>query len=321
MRDKVARMLLKQPLNYRGLSFFDLPVSIYSSLVEGMVDEHRWHFQYNNTESHMAFLEDWGPRMVSWARGLTFPKGSVHLDIGAGEGILSYLVARQGYHSIAVDLGATILHSATLFKAAVDDGPEAGPDASMELWVADIYNLPIRAESVDFVTIKQVLHHLDDLDGLMREVARVLKPDGVVYLLWEPFFVSIPVWKWAYARHNRPRELAVGVHHVYHTYWDYARLFRRWVKDPVIDLEFERKKPQHRITRNRFTQGSACMHGRIRKDRGSIRENSDRIQINPADFLGEEFLPEGLTTTRRRRQYLDALLAGDDPKAPLLQTA
>ena len=48
----------------------------------------------------------------------------------------------------------------------------------MELWVADIYNLPIRAESVDFVTIKQVLHHLEDLEGLMREVARVLKPDG-----------------------------------------------------------------------------------------------------------------------------------------------
>jgi ubiquinone/menaquinone biosynthesis C-methylase UbiE len=247
--------------------------------------------------------------MLSWSRRLSFPKGSIHLDVGAGEGILSYLVASCGYHSIAVDLSATILHSATLFKSEIDDGANASEARSMELWVADIYDLPLESGSVDFVTIKQVLHHLDDLDGLMQELSRVLKPDGVVYLLWEPFFMSIPLLRQRYVSANRPRELAMGIHHIYHTYWTYDRLFRRWLVDPVIEREFEVSKPQHHVTRNRFTSGSVSIHGRFKPHVERRRKPNERRQIQPEDFLCEKFIPEGLRTTRRRKEFLDALLA------------
>jgi hypothetical protein len=120
MTTAIASVLLRDPIDYRGLSFFDLPSATYASLVEGMADEHRWHFASNDTDSHMAFLEQWAPRLLEWSRDLPFPKGSVHLDLGAGEGALSYLVARRGYHSIAVELSATILLSATLFQAGVE---------------------------------------------------------------------------------------------------------------------------------------------------------------------------------------------------------
>ncbi len=230
MTTNVAQLLRKQSedhLDYLGLSFFDLPNATYTELVAGMADEHVWHFENNTTESHMAFLRQWGPRLVEWSAHLPFPQGSVHLDLGAGEGILSYLVAQRGYHSIAVELSATILHSATLFQSGLY-GPHCSKHSSMDLWVADIYDIPLKAASVDFVTIKQLLHHLHDPDRLLQEVSRVLKPNGIVYI-WEPFYVSIPLLRWYFLKHTRPRELSLGIHHVYHTYWTYRRLFKRWL--------------------------------------------------------------------------------------------
>ena len=311
MRPAVQRRLLKQPVEAQGLSFFDLPRAAYQTLAEGVADECRWHFQRNGADDHMAYLRTWGARLASWSRGLAFPKGSVHLDIGAGEGVLSYLVARRGHHSIAVDLSATILHSASLFKAGVEEGPGASQDASMALWVADIYNLPLKPQSVDFVTVKEVLHHLDDLDGLMRELSRVLKPNGMVYL-WEPFFISVPVWRAYFERRTRPRELALGIRHVYHTYWTYQKLARRWLVDPVIEREFELTKLQHHLTRNRFTQGEVFIRGRIKSAPDPAPLESERRQIRPEDFLFEDLLADGLRTTLRRKAFLDELLAQED---------
>jgi ubiquinone/menaquinone biosynthesis C-methylase UbiE len=304
MTADVASLLLRNPADYRGLSFFDLPSAIYPALVEGMTDENRWHFQENTTESHMEFLREWGPRLVEWSTQLRFPQGSVHLDVGAGEGILAYLVAQRGYHSIAVELSATILHSATLFQAGLSDNKHS----SMDLWVADIYKLPLKTASVDFVTIKQVLHHLNDLDGLMQEVSRVLKPGGVVYV-WEPFFVSVPLLRQYFLKRTRPYELSRGIHHVYHTHGTYERLLKRWLVKPRIQREFKSGKLQYYVTRNRFTNGAIYAEGTIKPYRQSPEKPSERRRIQPEDFLHEDLLAEGLKTTRVRKDFLDSLIA------------
>jgi ubiquinone/menaquinone biosynthesis C-methylase UbiE len=253
----------------------------------------------------MAYLRAGAPRLVEWTGKLPFPQGSVHLDIGAGEGILSYLVAQRGYHSIAVELSATILHSATLFQADIHDS-KSSKHSSMDLWVADIYDLPLKAGSVDFVTIKEVLHHLDDLDGLLQEVSRVLKPNGMVYV-WEPFVVSIPLLRWYWLKRVRRLELALGIHHFYHTYWTYQRLFNRWLTELSVQREFEVSKLQHHITRNRFTYGAIYAQGRIKPYRQSGGTPSARLQIQPKDFLREDLIPDGIHTTSRRKEFLDSM--------------
>jgi ubiquinone/menaquinone biosynthesis C-methylase UbiE len=298
---------MMEPINYLGLSFFDLPSASYAALMEGMADEHRWHFENNNTETHMAFLRQTAPRLVEWSRKLPFPQGSVHLDLGAGEGILSYLVARRGYRSIAVELSATILHSATLFQAEINR-PNSSEHSSMDLWVADIYELPLKAGSVDFVTLKQVLHHLDDLDGLLREVSRVLKPNGMVYV-WEPFYPSIPLLRWYFLKRVKPLELSLGIHHVYHTHRTYQRLFKRWLSELGVQRDFEARKLRHHITRNRFTNGEIYAQGRIKSFRPLGGKPSARRQIQPKHFLREDLIPRGLQTTRCRKEFLDSLLA------------
>lgn len=302
METKLAPLLRKTPVDRLGMSFFDLPRPIYQDLAAAMADEHKWHFEHNDTASHMEFLAGNAAQLVDWSRTLTYPRGSVHLDIGAGEGILSYLVARRGYHSIAVELCATILHGARLFQSDI-----RGPHSSMDLWVSDIYDLPLETASVDFVTIKEVLHHLDDLDGLMRELSRVLKPGGRVYI-WEPFDISIPLLRSLRLKRVRPMEEALGIHHRYYTYWTYQRLLSRWFTDVSIERHFEATRPQHRLTRNRFTVGAIHASGRIKAYQPSTEVPADRVQIRPEDFLREEFLPVGLETTRCRKEFLDRLL-------------
>lgn len=315
----IAPFQLRQPVDYCGLSFFDLPRVSYAALAEGMADENKWHFEENTTENHMAFLREWGPRLVKWSTNLPFPQGSVHLDLGAGEGILSYLVARRGYHSIAVELSATILHSATLFRAGLN-GPHCSKYSSMDLWVADIYKLPLKTGSVDFVTIKQLLHHLNDLDGLLQEVARVLKPNGVVYV-WEPFFVSIPLLRRYYLNRTRTLELSRGIHHVYHTYWTYQRLLKRWLSELSIQCEFKTGQLQYYVTRNRFTNGAIYAQGIIRQNQQLPEMPSERLQIQPEDFLRNDLIAQGLRMTRLRKEFLDSLVAMEECKVPRPQVA
>lgn len=313
METKTASLWRGEPIEHLGMSFFDLPSAIYQELAAAMADEHKWHFENNNTGSHMEFLGASAPDLVAWSRTLAFPPGSVHLDVGAGEGILSYLVARRGYHSIAVELCATILHSAILFQSAIR-GPGSNGHSSMDLWVADIYKLPLKDASVDFVTIKEVLHHLDDLDGLLSELSRVLKPGGMVYV-WEPFDVSIPLLRSYRLKRVRPAELALGIHHRYHTYWTYQRLFRRWLDDVSVERRFETTKLQHHLTRNRFTTGSIHASGRIKPYRPVAAIPAERRQVQPRDFLREEFIPAGLETTRHRKELLDRLLGEPSGRA------
>lgn len=306
METKTASLLRRDPIDHLGLSFFDLPSAIYPELAAAMADEHKWHFEHNNTETHMKFLGASAAQLVEWSRTLPFPPGSVHLDIGAGEGILSYLVARRGYQSIAVELCATILHGAKVFQSEFR-GQASSSHSSMDLWVADIYELPLKTASIDFVTIKEVLHHLDDLDGLMSELSRVLKPGGMVYV-WEPFDVSVPLLRSYRLMRVRPAELALGIHHRYHTYWTYQRLFRRWLTEVSVEREFESTKLQHHLTRNRFTTGSIHASGRMKPYRPSAGTPAARLQIQPGDFLREKFMPVGLETTACRKELLDRLL-------------
>jgi ubiquinone/menaquinone biosynthesis C-methylase UbiE len=306
METKTASLLRRMPIEHLGMSFFDLPSASYQELATAMADEHKWHFENNDTGSHIEFLGGSAAQLVAWSRTLPFPQGSVHLDVGAGEGILSWLVARRGYHSIAVELCATILHSATLLQSEIR-GPGSNRHASMDLWVADIYELPLKTASVDFVTIKEVLHHLDDIDGLLSELSRVLKPGGMVYI-WEPFDVSIPFLRSYRLNRVRPAELALGIHHRYHTYWTYQRVFRRWLTEVSVERKFEATKLQHHLTRNRFTIGSIHASGRIKPYRPSDGTPAERRQIQPRDFLREEYIPVGLETTQYRKELLDRLM-------------
>ena len=96
-------------VEHRGKWFYDLFASDYQALKEGMDEEDKWNFVSNTTRIHLDFIKNWAPTFNDWAKRLPWPKGSVHVDVGSGIGTMSYLVARQDYHSIAIELNATNL--------------------------------------------------------------------------------------------------------------------------------------------------------------------------------------------------------------------
>jgi ubiquinone/menaquinone biosynthesis C-methylase UbiE len=307
MEAGMTSLLRKKPIRYQGLCFFDLPSSKYPELRAGMADENRWHFTNSSAQDHLNFLRQWAPDVVKWTATLPFSPGSIHLDLGAGEGSLCYILGRCGYHSIAVELSATILHSATLYQAHFDKN--ASNHASLDLWVADIYDLPLADESVDFITIKDLLHHLVDLDGLFQEVARVLKPQGMIYV-WEPFYPSLAPFQWLVFKFIKPKELSLGVRHVYHSYKAYEQLLGRWLTEITMRRSYVRSKLQHYLTRNRFFIGSMYAEGSIESSRREKKSAlKDRVQIEPLDFLSTDMISTGLHTTRLRKNLLDHLLS------------
>ncbi|OWV92176.1 SAM-dependent methyltransferase [Rhizobium sp. R635] len=97
------------------------------------------------------------------------------LDLGAGRGISSYALARDGWEVTALEpdpsdlVGAGAIHS--LARAS-----------GLNFNVVSEFSeqLPFADNTFDVVNCRQVLHHARDLPQTCREIFRVLKPGGVM---------------------------------------------------------------------------------------------------------------------------------------------
>jgi SAM-dependent methyltransferase len=95
------------------------------------------------------------------------------LDIGAGRGISSYALARDGWKVTALEPNP----SAVVGAGAIRGLAEA---ARLEIEVTETWGeqLPFADATFDAVHCRQVLHHARDLGQLCGEIGRVLKPGG-----------------------------------------------------------------------------------------------------------------------------------------------
>ncbi|MGE3275953.1 MAG: class I SAM-dependent methyltransferase [Vicinamibacterales bacterium] len=96
------------------------------------------------------------------------------LDVGAGSGFSSEMLARFGYDVVAMDPDHQAMRN-NLARTAHDRERVAGTVAVTQA-VAE--SLPFANGSFDAVLAMNVLHHVPDLPGAVREFARVLRPEG-----------------------------------------------------------------------------------------------------------------------------------------------
>lgn len=99
----------------------------------------------------------------------------VALDLGAGRGISSYALALDGWQVTALEPDPSeVVGTGAIRRLAAGKGL---PVTVVESWGE---TLPFPDNGFDLVYARQALHHARDLELLCREIARVLKPGGML---------------------------------------------------------------------------------------------------------------------------------------------
>jgi ArsR family transcriptional regulator len=97
-------------------------------------------------------------------------------DLGAGEGLLSELLARRCQRVIAVDNSEKIV----AFGAAK---AKKNGIKNLEFRLGDLQNPPLDPQSVDLVILSQALHHAEDPAQALAGAYRILRPGGQIMVL------------------------------------------------------------------------------------------------------------------------------------------
>src|SRR3954469_23578505 len=97
-------------------------------------------------------------------------------DLGAGEGLLSELLARRAKKVIAVDNSEKIV--AFGIAKAKKNGLK-----NLEFRLGDLQNPPVEPESVDLAVLSQALHHAEDPAKAIAGAYGILKPGGQILIL------------------------------------------------------------------------------------------------------------------------------------------
>jgi ubiquinone/menaquinone biosynthesis C-methylase UbiE len=109
------------------------------------------------------------------------PDGGAVLDVGTGPGVLLVELAtrRPDLRLTGVDLSADMVTAATRNLAPF--GERAGAR------VGDVTSLPFPDRSFDLIVSSLSLHHWDNPEAAVPELARILRPGGLVYIYDFPF--------------------------------------------------------------------------------------------------------------------------------------
>jgi SAM-dependent methyltransferase len=153
------------------------------------------------------------------------------LDAGAGQGTMAARLERLGYQVTGTDVSEAAVEA---LRARL-----SGPVAE-----ASINHLPFDDESFDGAVVGEVLEHIEDDRGALAELARVLRPGGVLA-------VSVPAnpalygpsdeWAGHVRRYTRPAliEACAGagltVHRCLGWGFPFSRLYHRHVYERYLD--------------------------------------------------------------------------------------
>jgi len=132
-----------------------------------------------------CFLEEWSPGELDYyldryapskrrrleRLGLLSLKGRLVLDGGCGPGTFGVILAETN-QVVGIDISGRSVRSAN--KRARD------ARASFVALVGDLELLPFRSETFDICFCGWVLHHFPEVEPVIRELKRVLKPEGIL---------------------------------------------------------------------------------------------------------------------------------------------
>jgi len=126
--------------------------------------------------SRWAFAQDFQEERNEIMMSLA-PEGQqlTAIDLGCGTGIMLDLLAKRYRRVVGLDASQEMLDGFATDKL----GDE------LMLLRGDMAALPVSDDTFDVVICRSALHHMDDEVGVLKEICRVLKPEGSL-ILGEP---------------------------------------------------------------------------------------------------------------------------------------
>jgi SAM-dependent methyltransferase len=103
------------------------------------------------------------------------------LDLGAGNGWLSYRLSRAGHAGVAVDIREDAVDGLGTARRLL-----AG--TGFDCCKASFDSLPLADREADIAVFNASLHYSTDLAWTLREAARVVRSDGRIAVLDSPFY-------------------------------------------------------------------------------------------------------------------------------------
>jgi 2-polyprenyl-3-methyl-5-hydroxy-6-metoxy-1,4-benzoquinol methylase len=122
------------------------------------------YFQHHATEQKNLYVS----MLMQQLKSLKDESGTL-LDIGAGRGELLSAAMKEGWRAVGIETSSTFAA-----YAAQHTGAEIRREPLEECSFAD--------ESFDAVVLGAVLEHLYDPDQVIEEIARILRPGGVLFI-------------------------------------------------------------------------------------------------------------------------------------------
>ena len=190
-----------------------------------------WEEAYRRFESPEREIRKFRRRLIT-VGAQHWPRDANILEVCCGRGNGLKALATLGFMRLSgVDLSETLLE---------------GYDGPARLYVGDCRDLRLADGSINIVIVQGGLHHLPhipaDLDMTLREIQRVLRPDGL--------FVAVEPWNTTFLR-------------MVHTCCGSSAL-RRWDKLDALATMIERERPSYE---GWLSQGQAIrclLHARFR---------------------------------------------------------
>lgn len=123
-------------------------------------------------------------------------KGKSVLDFGCGVGSSSFLFEPSNYHGVDCDskrIGyAKRLYPKHNFITIKDDG-----------------KLPLSSNSIDYVMILSVLHHIptESFSGCLKEFERVLRPNGSLIVVEPCYHEKVSLQNWCMSNFDKDKHI------------------------------------------------------------------------------------------------------------------
>ncbi len=125
------------------------------------------------------------------------------LDIGCGEGRHSWEACRKADCLVyALDIEMESLNKTRWMLQAIDN--QGDSNGRWVLIKGNTMSLPFQDASFDKIICSEVLEHVPDDQQSIREMARVLKDDGVMAISVPTYFTEAICWKLSRDYHDQP---------------------------------------------------------------------------------------------------------------------